>query len=211
MKRSKRKKPGQRHPLLMYRRMMDRLWGITMVLGLVLLALWWFGGAFTGYFRESLAPIFLAAAITTLVIGGFAFVSRYLCYVQAKSDHLLIATPFIRLKTSYRRVHEIRSTEFWRLHNPENMGWAARNYLDPFFIKTAVTVNLKGYPMSPKLLRLFFPKEMVSDKMSRYVLVVRDWMTLSTELDSRYGGWRGAQGGSRQQGFMWRQAAGKKR
>lgn len=40
-------KPGKRYPFLMYRRTMDRVWGITLLLGLALLALWWYGNAFT--------------------------------------------------------------------------------------------------------------------------------------------------------------------
>ena len=46
-----RSKPGKRFPLLMYRRTMDRVWGITLILGLALLALWWYGSAFTALYR----------------------------------------------------------------------------------------------------------------------------------------------------------------
>jgi hypothetical protein len=41
----RRRKKGKRYPLLLYRRVMDRLWGSTLALGLILLAIWgwsWF-------------------------------------------------------------------------------------------------------------------------------------------------------------------------
>ena len=191
---------------------MDRLWGITITLSLLLLALWYFGGQFTAFFQTDLKWIFLAAAVICLAIGGFAFIGRHLYYVQAKADHILIATPFIRLKTSYRRVLDIRSSEYWRICDSEKMNWATRNYLGPFFAKTAVLVNLKDYPMSKGMLRVFIPKQMLAKDAARYVLLVRDWMTLSTELDSRFGGWRGRHTDARHtKGFMWQHGASKRR
>ncbi len=200
----KPKKVGKRHPFLMYKRTMDRTWGITLLLGMLLLAVWWFGRSYTQFFRFSIENVILFGAIISLAIGIFAFFARFMCYVQAKQDHLLIATPFVRLKTSYRRVVEIRSIEFYRLYSPKNLSWSERTYLDPLFARTAVVVNLKSFPVSRLVLRLFFPKYLLSPQHRGFILVVPDWMTLSTELDSRYSAWRSARSRPRHtRNFMW--------
>lgn len=176
--------------MLLYRRTMDRVWGITLLLGFVLLALWWFGLAFTPFYRAGwLDTLTLLGGIISLMVGVFAFFGRYLSYVQANADHLLIRTPFIRLITSYRRVLGIRSTEFHRLFDPEQFSWSERNYLDPFIGSTAVIVHLRDYPFSPRLLRLFFPKFMLSPREKGFVLLVPDWMAFSLEADSRFSAW----------------------
>jgi len=106
--------------------------------------------------------------------------------VQANADHLVIRTPFINLKTSYKRIIEVRSTEFHKLFNPEQFSWAERTYLDPFIGDTAVVVNLREYPMSPNFLKFFFSKFMFSPRDKGFVIMVPDWMAFSLELDSRY-------------------------
>ena len=187
----KQRKRGKRHSLLLYRRTMDRLWGITVLLGLVLFALWWYGRDFTLFYRPGLVEtLVLLAAVLSLGVGIFAFVARFLSFVQPNEDHLLIATPFFRLKTSYRRVVEVRSIEFRMIVPFDRLSWAYRTYLDPFIGETVVVVRLRSYPVPPWVLKLFFPRFMLFPEAPGFVLVVPDWMKLSVELDSRYSGWR---------------------
>jgi hypothetical protein len=182
-----RSKPGKRHPLLMYRRTMDRLWGITLLLGLVLLGLWWYGNAFTSLYRTGWVDMMILIAwVVCFGTSAVAFLGRHLSYVQANADHLVIRTPFIKLNTSYKRIIETRTTEFHKLFEPEQFSWAERTYLDPFIGDTAVVIHLRDYPLSPKILRFFFPKFIFSPRETGYVIMVPDWMAFSLEMDSRF-------------------------
>ncbi|HLF91728.1 MAG TPA: hypothetical protein VI451_22510 [Anaerolineales bacterium] len=182
-----RSKPGKRYPFLMYRRTMDRLWGITLLLGLVMLGLWWYGSAFTSLYRTGWVDrVILIAWIVCLGISAIAFFGRRLSYVQANADHFVIRTPFIKLKTSYKRIIEIRSAEFHKLFDAEQFSWAERTYLDPFIGDTAVVIHLRAYPLSPNILKFFFSKFIFSPRETGFVIMVPDWMAFSLEMDSRF-------------------------
>jgi len=176
--------------MLFYRRTMDRLWGITVILGFELFAVWWYGSNLIRQFRPGIDALILYASIYTLTLGWFAFVARWMAYVRAFPDYLLIATPFFRFRTSYRRVLEIRPTEFHRLFDPDNFSWADEQYLRSFVGQTSIVINLREFPIRPGLLRLFFPAQFFSPQSTGFVLVVSDWMGLSVEIDSRMGEWR---------------------
>jgi hypothetical protein len=184
------KNRGKKHILLLYHRTMDRLWGITILLGLVLFALWRFEVGFTRLWRPELKGLVYTAAGIVTAIGLFAFFARRLGYVRAFGDYVLIATPFFRFRTSYRRVRSIRTTEFYRIFELENLSWREENYIKPFLGETAVILSLKDFPLPPGVLRLFLPKYFMSPKGVEIVLLVRDWMSLSVELDSRFSEFR---------------------
>jgi hypothetical protein len=193
---------GKKHPLLLYRRTMDRVWGITLLLGGVLFALWWFGGAFTSLFRPQMETLVLAAAVIALGVGAFAFAARRLGYVQAHASYFLIATPFFRLKTSYRRVRGVRTMEFFRMFDVDNLNWAMESYVKPFVGESMVVVSVADYPMPPNLIKLFFPDFIMSPRDTEFALLVPDWMALSVELDSRLNEYRRrARKKGEQQGF----------
>lgn len=177
---------GKKHTLLFYHRTMDRLWRGTAVLSLELFFLWWFGSAFTALYRPQLDPVLLGAAGYSAVLSLFAFLTRRMSYVRASENFLLVATPFFRFKTSYKRIKGVRSVEFHRLYSPANLSWAEDHYTAPMIGETAVVIKLKDFPVSPGLLGLFFPKFLVSEKETELVLLVPDWMAFSLELDSRY-------------------------
>jgi hypothetical protein len=62
-------------------------------------------------------------------------------------------------------------------------GWG-RELLAPLSSKTAILVDLNGYPVSPILLRLLLSPYFFKDKTPHFVLLVEDWMGLSTDLES---------------------------
>lgn len=186
----KRSRTGKRYPLLIYKRYMDRLWSATLVLGLLLGFAWfwlWFNGS---PLLEHIDQVWLlAGAVFALCFSLFAFFSRSVAYVQPRSDHLRLVTPFLRLNISYRRIRSVHPAGFQHLFPPRESSWAQRRFLEPFYPKTAVVVDLVAYPMSPFLLRLFLARQMFSPRSKGFVLVVPDWMELSTELDSHLGVW----------------------
>jgi len=185
-----KKNRGTKHLLLFYNRTMDRLWGITLFLGLTLFALWWFEDSFTSYYRPELKPLIYTAAIVTTVIGVFAYLARGMGYVQALDTHFVIGTPFFRFRTPYGRVRNISTTEFFRVVDRKTLSWANYNYLKPYFGNTVVVVSLRRFPVSPGILQLFFQKHLIKPKQKTIILLVPNWMSLSVELDSRYSEYR---------------------
>lgn len=180
-------KPGKRYPFLMYRRTMDRVWGITLMLGLALLALWWYGPGFTRLYRTGwVDSMILVGWLVAFGVSAIAFFGRYLSYVQPNADHLVVRTPFIKLKVSYKRIIEVRSSDFHKIFDPETFSWAEVNYLDPFIGDTAVVVALREYPLPINFLKFFFPKFFFSPRDKGLIIMVPDWMAFSLELDSRY-------------------------
>lgn len=188
-------KCGKRHTLLFFRRTLDRMWTSSFTIGLLLGAVWAWGR----FFSLPLVVIqddfwLLLGAALALVIAGYAFLARHLAYVQACNTHLVIVTPFLRLNVSYRRFQAVRTVLMQQLFSKSEASWSQRAYLEPFYGKTAIVIDLSGYPLKPALLRLFWPDLMLSRRSPGLVLLVPDWMRFSTELDTYQGVWLQAQG-----------------
>jgi hypothetical protein len=182
-------KAGKRHPLLIYKRAMDRALSAAVLLGVLIVVAWgWI------YFGEpqrmpDVTPWLIAGGLVAFVFIVFAYLARWMAYVQPRSDHLRVVTPFLNLKVSYRRIRSVHPSDFQQLFPPHEASWSQRNFLEPFFGMTAVVVELTSYPLNRGMLRLFLPRQMFSTGMPGLVFLVPDWMALSTELDSFQGIW----------------------
>jgi hypothetical protein len=183
-------RPSRRHPILVYRRWMDRLWPPTLLLGLLL-------AAAGGWYSFSPAPLLhtgreawlLASGLLLLGMSLFCYLARSLAYLQFHRDHLRLVTPFLRLKISYRRVLKAHPADFIQLYPPSQAGWAQRRFMEPFYGRTAIVLELTALPLSRSLLRLFLPRQMFSPLTPGFVLLVPDWMEFSEELETRRGAW----------------------
>lgn len=181
---------GRRYPLLIYTRMLDLWWPLVLTLAFGLFALAW---AVRSYYPEST----LAWRWMTLAgVGGIVFLfSLFLLtirkagYVQLFADHLRLVTPFLRLNISYKRVVRTSSATIGGLFASTSLrGWK-REILQPLARKTAVVVELNGFPASQAVLRAFLSPFFFRDKTPHFVLLVEDWMRFSAELESlRAGG-----------------------
>ena len=81
-----------------------------------------------------------------------------------------------------KKLHHILKTE--------KLSWTENSYLKPFLGETSVVVRLRAFPLSPVLLKLMLPKQMIDSETTSLILLVSDWMALSLEIDSRYNIWR---------------------
>lgn len=187
----KARQTGSRHPLLLYKRWMDRIWKSTLVLGLLLFAIWfwtwWFG---TNILHGQDNFWLLLGAVVVLGFSLFAFFARRMAYVQPRRDHLRLVTPFLRANISYRRLVSTHPADFAQIFPIKDASWALRRLLEPFYGMTAVVLELNGYPLPPALLRFFLAPQMFYRRAKGFVLLVPDWMALSTEMDSLVGAWQ---------------------
>ena len=62
--------------------------------------------------------------------------------------------------------------------------------MKPFLGATALAIDLRGWPLPTWLLRLFLSRYMLANDQIGFVLLIEDWMRLSTQLTSLLGNWR---------------------
>jgi hypothetical protein len=130
------------------------------------------------------------AAIGGLItmVGIFFWSIRYFAYVQPYPTYLKLVTPFMRVHISYKRIQKTTATEMRYLFDYKKMSGWVRDIFSPLATKTALVIDLNGYPISPAMLRLFLHKFFFKDKTPHLVILVQDWMRLSSELESMRSG-----------------------
>ncbi|OQX65448.1 MAG: hypothetical protein B6I38_07630 [Anaerolineaceae bacterium 4572_5.1] len=181
---------GHRFPLLIYEHTLNRWWPATLMLGLALVGLWW---------PVSHHPIAQAESWRSqglLAIGGivllmtvFLFLTRKIAYVQPRADHLRLVTPFLRMNISYKRFQKTTASEMHALFPPSKLSGWMRESMAPLMAKTAVVINLNGYPIPRPFLRFFLSRFFFKDKSPHIVILVKEWMSFSAEVESlRSGG-----------------------
>lgn len=186
---------GRKYRLLFYGYMLNRWRRATLFLGITILVyvgiLW---GAEWYYIDPAKNPLVRLDTLSgSLLIGLGAIVvlfSIFLAlahrwaYIQPMGDHFKIVTPFFRVNVSYRRIHSTRTAEFGSLFPPKKMSNYKGELVEPFARDTAIVVQLTGFPISPKTLRLFLSPFFFYDNTPHFVLLVDDWMRFSSELES---------------------------
>ena len=90
----------------------------------------------------------------------------------------------MRLNISYKRIQKTTPAEMRQLFPPQSMSSWMRDIFSPLASQTALVIELKGYPISPMILRMFLSRFFFKDKTPHLVILVQDWMRFSSELDS---------------------------
>ena len=181
---------GTKFPLIVYQHLVGRWWTPMIAIGLIM-----FGVAYSEYidpigkFLPRRWMPFIALGSLSTLVGIFFLIIRRIAYVQAFPAYLKFVTPFLRFNISYKRIHRTAATEMRALFPANSMSGWMRDIFAPLASQTAVIIELKGYPMSPVVLRMFLSRFFFKDKTSHFVILVKDWMRFSSELDSyRAGG-----------------------
>ncbi|MCL4270369.1 MAG: hypothetical protein KJZ72_12530 [Anaerolineales bacterium] len=175
-------KGGRRYPLVVYTHMMNRWYPVILFLGLALLgmtlALYIWG------FEEWRWLGFASVGVFCIFVGLMMFLLRKSAYVQPFSDHLRLATPFLRLNISYKRLRRASSTNMGALFPPKSVPKSMVDIIAPLSKMSAIVIELTSLPMSQAALRLFLSPLFFKDKTPHFVLLVDDWMRFSAELES---------------------------
>ena len=176
---------GHKYPLIVYRHMLDRWRPAMIAIGLGMFAL-----AYSEYIEPlgKFLPwrwqLFASVGALAIFIGIFFWIARYVAYVQPLPTSLKLVTPFMRLNISYKRFKKTTATEMRYLFPYKSMSGWVRDIFSPLANKTALVIDLNGYPISPFLLRLFLSRFFFKDKTPHLVILVQDWMRFSAELES---------------------------
>jgi len=176
---------GHKFPLLVYQHLLNRWWAPMFAIGLVMFAL-----AYGEYIHPvyKFIPwrwqLFAGIGILAIFIGIFFIVIRQLAYIQAFPGYIKLVTPFMRINISYKRLHKTTTSEMRQLFPPKSMSGWIRDIFAPLASQTAIVLELNSYPVSPVILRMFLSRFFFKDKTSHFVILVKDWMKLSSEIDS---------------------------
>jgi hypothetical protein len=179
---------GKRYPLLVYTRMMDRWWPPVFWIGAGLLALtWWQYQDLYVRLTQPWKWMALAGAGALAILASLLMLaSRKSAYVRAFGDHFLLATPFLRMNVSYRRILRTSTASMGSLFPPtKRMPALQRETIAPLLRLNAVVVDLNTLPMPRATLRLFLSPLFFKDQTPHIVLLVQNWMGFSTELESK--------------------------
>jgi hypothetical protein len=185
---AKRRRQGDRFHLLIYERMWQRwAWPCLLIIP-ASAVLWWFAP------RLSIThPLYRALAlipgIISLTILAFTFIARRRAWVQCRSNHLRIQTPFYPLIISYSRFKGVRPQPFYEVFSPSEEKTARQRWFLPYWNQTALLVELSKYPLSKTWLRLWLSPYLLYPKAAGFVLLVQDWMKLSRQLDDFRNDW----------------------
>ena len=181
-------KAGKRYSLLIYTRMIDRWWPAVFFLGLALIALVYVSPAYQDLYTQLtdpfgwMAPAGVGAAVVVVSLVMLAF--RKGAFVQPFDDHLLFITPLLRMKVSYRRILRTTTTTIYVLFPPKQMSGTKRDIIEPLASLTAVIVELSALPLPRPALRLFLSPFFFKDTTPHLVILVKDWMGFSSDLES---------------------------
>jgi hypothetical protein len=179
-------KGGRRYPLIVYTHMIDRWWPALLALGIALLSLAW--ALYSWGFEQWRWLIFASIGAFNGFVGLFLILIRKAAYVQPFQDHLKLATPLLRLNISYKRFNRTTSANMGMLFPPNSVTKWQADIIQPIAKLTAIVISLNALPMSQTSLRLFLSPLFFKDKTPHIVILVNDWMKLSSELESMRSG-----------------------
>jgi hypothetical protein len=176
---------GHKFPLVVYQHLLSRWWFPMIMIGLVM-----FGLAYEEYtdpiyrFIPWRWQVFTGVGVLAILVGVFILVIRQIAYIQAFPGYVKLVTPFMRLNISYKRIHKTTVSEMRLLFPPKEMSGWMKDIFEPLASQTAIVIELKSYPISPVVLRMFLSKFFFKDKTPHVVILVKDWMRLSSEMES---------------------------
>ena len=182
---------GKKHRLLIYHRVHRQRRGLFLLAAVVLLALY---AAITWPLidEEMLNPLWLwppqydilllVASVVFFLAFLYKLVVPRLAYVQCTARNVRIQTPWYPLLISYRRITSTWPNQWGQLYPLDRMRRGQRRLLDGVMGESVLILDLKGWPVSPALLRWFIPDVMFSPFGDGLVLWVEDWMMLNREI-----------------------------
>ena len=176
---------GHKYPLIIYQHMLNRWWPALMAIGLGMFAL-----AYSEYidpmaqFVSWRWQLLAGIGVLAILIGIFFLILRHLAFVQPFPEYLKLVTPFMRLNISYKRIKKTTTTEMHYLFPFKSLSGWMQDIFGPLAGKTAMVIDLNGYPISPVMLRFFLSRFFFKDKTPHLVILVKDWMRFSSELES---------------------------
>jgi hypothetical protein len=140
-------------------------------------------------FMSELYVWFVPVAIISAGLAGYSWLARHATYVQAHPHSLRIKSPLFRLVISYGRIHLVRTTQFKVQYPPETLSWTRRRLAEKLYGHTCLVVEVKGFPLSKRLLGVLLSYFLLTKQVDGFTLLVEDWLQLSNEIEAARATW----------------------
>jgi hypothetical protein len=189
---------GNKFPLILYRKIVGRYRWLAFLIALT------FGGAWYGVKTQLLTQLapssadpLAAGSLIAIIYWLYAWLSPRLAFAQARHDHLLIRTPFFRMRVPYHLIRNTRPVDPRKVFFPSSLKPRDRNLLRLYRRQTALGVDLLEFPRPPWTLRLFLHRLFFAPDRTGLLLYVRNWQALSQQISVRLDAWRMGRDSSR--------------
>jgi len=173
---------GRRYRLEIYTHMINRWWPAILTLGLALLGLAWLV-QYWGFEQWRWLTLASVGGFV-LLFAAFLFAIRKSAHVQLFNEYLRLVTPFLRINISYKRVRRTLLANMGTLFPPQSISHWRQEIVEPLAKSTAVVIELNGYPITQTVLRFFLSPFFFKDKTPHFVILVKDWMSFSSDLET---------------------------
>jgi hypothetical protein len=180
----------KRYRLSMYRLLLRRQRLPAFLLGILLFIL-----GTVSWFRWIVWPEppserwLLGASLLSLLYWLFTLVAPALAYVQPRHDRIRLQTPFYRLNISYRRIRNTRPVDIAKAFPPGAIPRGFRRSIRRFYGMTALGLDLSSWPLPRWLLALLLGRMILAPDQPGLILITRDWIELSKQVETMLGAW----------------------
>ena len=173
---------GEKFPLLIYRRWAKMLRTPSLLIVVASGVAWWYApqNELVGNNRWR----FLVVAAVMGVIFVYSLLVSRSSYVQCLPNYVRVRTPFLSVAIAYQRILQVRPITFRSQLDLSKMKSPRRRMVQPFLGYTALLLDLRGFPVSERRLRIWLPWFMFATEVTGLVLVIEDWMALSQQITS---------------------------
>ncbi len=191
---AKKPPPGKRFRLRLYERLFEMIRWPTFLLVFAAYALWWISPDLP--LPSAGRDLMLVVTLISLLLFIAGLIAPALCFVQCRADHLLISTTVYRVTVSYSRLGNITPVNFDGEYPLNQQPWSQRRFLKPLYREqrtgqlTALSVELKKYPLPLRWLKLWFTAYMFMPRATGFLFLVNDWLALSRQIGDYREQWR---------------------
>jgi hypothetical protein len=193
---ARRRRRGDRFPLLIYAPLWKR-WGNLGILAAVITLLLWIMAPsvlLPPFDRGPLRHVILLGVLAGGAMFLYGYAARKFAHVRCFSGYVRIQTPIYPLTVAYKRVEGTRLVQVAKVFDPESEKTALKTWPEAYWGMTAVSLDLKSYPLSEQWLRLWLSKYLFTQDKKGFVFLVEDWMTFSRQLNGFISAYRSRRG-----------------
>lgn len=184
----------KRHPLLIYRRLSERLRGVLLALLLVLLAL----GLYDLGVRTILGRFWILVWFVVPIVAALWFYYAVLVprsALEIHRDFLRLRGPVYAVRISYGRILSVTGARFDQHHPPDGLSGRERSLLGPLYRQTCVLVELSALPRRLQSHYLWFPRTLFATAQTGLLLAVEDYYRASLDIEEARLRWTEQQSG----------------
>jgi hypothetical protein len=172
-----------KHRLLVYERISQRMRGKLLALALILVAAGLYDLMVDPFLGASWLYLWLIVALVFLLWFYYAFLVRRAA-IQVRPDILRLQGPLRGVNLSYGRVHSVTTAHMAQHVHGSKLSGSERSLIEPYFNLTCLFIELNSYPKALKYRRFWFSKFVFSTSRPGLVCAVKDWMALSRDVEA---------------------------